>query len=166
VQIQQRQKIKIDLDDRGETMVNEDQTILLVEDNTKDVFLVQRAFRKAEITVPIQVVNDGDAAVLYLSGESPYHDRTRYPFPAVILLDLKLPRRSGTEVLMWLRQQPMIKRIPVVILTSSREFKDINQVYDLGANAYMVKPPTFDDLVSMMRTLDLHWLQYNEKPQV
>ncbi|MBD2026161.1 response regulator [Leptolyngbya sp. FACHB-711] len=143
-----------------------DQTILLVEDNPKDVFLVQRAFRKAEITVSIQVVNDGDSAVMYLSGHAPYTNRSLHPFPALILLDLKLPRRSGAEVLMWLRQQPTIKRIPVVILTSSREFTDVNHVYDLGANAYMVKPPTFDDLVTMLKTLDLHWLKYNEKPQL
>lgn len=143
------------------------ETILLVEDNLKDVFLIQRAFRKAQLTTPsIQVVNDGDQAVLYLSSQSPYSDRTIYPLPALILLDLKLPRRSGAEVLMWLRQQPALKRIPVVVLTSSREFADVNRLYDLGANAYMVKPPEFDDLVNIIKTLDLHWMIYNEKPQV
>lgn len=143
------------------------ETILLVEDNLKDVFLIQRAFRKAQLTTPsIQVVNDGDQAVLYLSSQSPYSDRTIHPLPALILLDLKLPRRSGAEVLMWLRQQPALKRIPVVVLTSSREFADVNRLYDLGANAYMVKPPEFDDLVNIIKTLDLHWMIYNEKPQV
>lgn len=143
-----------------------DDTILLVEDNPKDVFLVQRALRKAKITTSVQVVNDGDAAVQYLSGEVPYGDRTAYPLPVVVLLDLKLPRRSGAEVLTWIRQQPQLRRLPVVALTSSREYADINHVYDLGANAYIVKPPDFDQLVDILKTLNLHWIDYNEKPQL
>jgi DNA-binding response OmpR family regulator len=82
------------------------------------------------------------------------------------LLDLKLPRKSGTEVLAWLQQQPVLKRLPVVVLTSSREYADINNVYDLGANAYMVKPVAFDNLVDIVKTLNMHWLIFNEKPQV
>lgn len=140
--------------------------ILLVEDNLKDVFLIQRAFRKAEILSPIKVVNDGDAAVDYLSGESLYSDRTVYPLPALVLLDLKLPRRSGSEVLSWIRQHPGLKRLPVVVLTSSREYADVNHVYDLGANAYIVKPPDFEQLVEILKTLNLHWITYNEKPQL
>jgi CheY-like chemotaxis protein len=139
-------------------------TILLVEDNPKDVFLIQRALRKAESITPMQVVSDGDAAVQYLSGDLPYNDRTLYPLPAVVLLDLKLPRRSGAEVLMWIRQQPELKRLPVVVLTSSREYADINRIYDLGANAYIVKPVDFDQLVNIIKTLNLHWIRYNEKP--
>lgn len=142
------------------------ETILLVEDNPKDVILIQRAFRKAEITAPIQVVSDGDAAVAYLSGQEPYSNRVHYPLPELILLDLKLPRRSGSEVLTWLRQQPGIKRLPVVVLTASREYADVNQVYDLGVNAYMVKPVAFNDLVEIVKTLNLHWLIFNEKPQL
>lgn len=140
--------------------------ILLVEDNPKDVLLIQRALRKANISNSLQVVNDGDAAVLYLSGEEPFSDRTLYPLPVLILLDLKLPRRSGHEVLMWLRQQPVLKRIPVVVLTSSKEYADINLVYDLGVNAYITKPVAFNDLVEIVKTLNLHWIIFNEKPQV
>jgi CheY-like chemotaxis protein len=141
-------------------------SILLVEDNPKDVFLVRRALRKAEVDTPMQVVSDGDAAVDYLSGAEPYGDRTLYPLPVVVLLDLKLPRRSGAEVLMWIRQQALLKRLPVVVLTSSREHIDINRVYDLGANAYIVKPPSFDQLVEILKTLNLHWIAYNEKPHL
>ncbi|MBW4605606.1 MAG: response regulator [Calothrix sp. FI2-JRJ7] len=141
-------------------------TILLVEDNPKDVLLMQRAVRKAGIANPLQVVNDGDAAVLYLSGQAPYNDRNSYPLPVLILLDLKLPRRSGAEVLMWLRQQPGIKRLPVVVLTASQEYIDINNVYDLGVNAYIVKPVAFNDLVEIVKTLNLHWILFNEKPQI
>lgn len=144
----------------------EHDTILLVEDNHTDVLLIQRAFRKANVTVPLQVVGDGEAAVLYLSGQEPYGDRIRYPLPVMILLDLKLPRKSGAEVLEWLRQQPMLKRLPVVVLTSSKEYADVNHVYDLGANAYMVKPVAFDNLVDIVKTLNIHWIIFNEKPQL
>lgn len=140
--------------------------VLLVEDNSKDVVLIQRAFRKAQILAPLQAVSDGEQAISYLAGEDPYHDRAQYPLPGLILLDLKLPRRSGTEVLAWLRQQPGLKRIPVVMLTASREDVDVNRSYDLGANAYMVKPVSFDNLVSILETLNVHWLVLNEKPQI
>jgi CheY-like chemotaxis protein len=115
---------------------------------------------------PLQVVRDGEAALCYLSGQEPYSDRNQYPLPVLILLDLKLPRKSGAEVLMWLRQQPLLKRLPVVVLTSSREYADINNVYDLGTNAYLVKPVAFDSLVDMVKTLNMHWIIFNEKPQV
>ena len=141
-------------------------TILLVEDNPRDILLIQRAFGKAGIINPLQVVNDGDAAVLYLSGEEPYSERSHYPLPALILLDQKLPRRSVAEVLMWLRQQPILKRMPVVVLTASREYADVNHLYDLGANAYMVKPVAFNDLVKIIDTINQHWIFLNEKPQI
>ncbi|MFN6466023.1 MAG: response regulator [Nostoc sp. DedVER02] len=141
-------------------------TILLVEDNPKDILLIQRAFRKAGIINPLQVVNDGDAAVLYLSGKEPYSERSHYPLPVLVLLDLKLPRRSGAEVLMWLRQQPILKRMPVVVLTSSREYADVNHLYDLGVNAYMVKPVAFNNLVEIIDILNRHWIVFNEKPQI
>lgn len=144
----------------------EHEIILLVEDNPKDVLLIQRAFRKANLSVPLQVVGDGEAAVQYLSGQEPYGDRNCYPLPVLILLDLKLPRKSGTEVLAWLQQQPVLKRLPVVVLTSSKEYADINNVYDLGANAYMVKPVAFDNLVDIVKTLNMHWLIFNEKPHI
>jgi len=147
-------------------MSKEQETILLVEDNHKDVLLLQRALRKANILNPVQVVNDGDAAVMYLSGQEGYGDRTRYPLPVLILLDLKLPRRSGIEVLMWLRQQPKLKRLPVVVLSSSKEYADINNVYDIGVNAYIVKPVAFNELVEIVMTLNLHWIVFNEKPQI
>lgn len=140
--------------------------ILLVEDNPKDVVLIQRAFRKTQISAPLHTVSDGEKAIAYLSGEAPYHDRAEYPIPVLILLDLKLPRRSGAEVLAWLRQQPGLRRIPVVMLTASREYVDVNQSYDLGANAYMVKPVSFDHLVRILDTLNVHWLTLNEKPQI
>ncbi|WP_348232089.1 response regulator [Trichocoleus sp. DQ-U1] len=141
-------------------------TILLVEDDSNDIFLIQRAFRKANLLNPLQVVENGEAAVFYLAGEPPYTDRDRYPLPVLILLDLKLPRKSGLEVLEWLRQQPDLKRLPVVVLTSSEENRDINQAYDLGANSYLVKPVAFEALLDMVKTLNSYWLIFNQKPKL
>lgn len=142
------------------------QTILLVEDNPTDILFIQRAFREADLSgISLQIIKDGDAAVLYLSGEGEYADRERYPLPVLILLDLKLPRRSGQEVLVWLRQQSDLKRLPVVILTSSRDMRDVNQAYDSGVNSYLVKPVGFSALLEILRTLNLYWLVLNEKPE-
>jgi len=139
-------------------------TILLVEDDSNDVLLIQRAFRKASLSNPLQIVEDGEAAILYLKGEESFADRDRYPLPRLILLDLKLPRKSGFEVLVWLRQQPKFYGLPVVVLTSSKEKNDIQQAYLLGANSYLVKPVGFDSLLDMIKTLNLYWLMFNQTP--
>ncbi len=142
------------------------QTILLVEDNPDSVLLIQRAFRRANIPHPIQVVQDGESAILYLTGSDPYADRERYPLPSLVLLDLKIPIKSGHEVLAWLRQQPDLKRLPVVILTSSKELSDINRAYDLGVNSYLVKPVGFDNLLETIKTLHHYWNSFNQSPTV
>ena len=147
-------------------MTDKPYTILLVEDDPNDVLLIQRAFRKSDVVNPIQVVGDGEEAIAYLSGRGPYADRERYPLPVLLLLDLKLPRKSGFEVLEWLRQQPGLKRLPVAVLTSSAETPDINRAYDLGANSYLVKPVRFEGLLRMVQTLNLYWLIINEKPDL
>ncbi len=142
-------------------------TILLVEDDPTDILLMQRVFRHENLSkIMLQVVRDGDAAVFYLSGEGEYSDRERYPLPVLILLDLRLHRRSGHEVLAWLRQQPELKRIPVVILTSSREARDVNQAYDLGVNSYLAKSSGLTALLEMMKTVNLYWLVTNVNPEV
>ena len=140
-------------------------SILLVEDETDDVLLIERAFRKAGIANALQVVRDGEQAVNYLAGRAPFADRAQYPLPVLILLDLKLPRLPGHEVLRWLRQQPGLRRIPVVVLTSSRETPDVDRAYDEGANSYLVKPVSFDALLEMVKHLDMYWLLLNEKPE-
>jgi len=142
------------------------QTILLVEDNPVDVLLMQRAFRNQTFAnTSLQIVRDGDAAVFYLNGDGEYSDRDRYPLPAIILLDLKLPRRSGHEVLVWLKQQPELKRLPVVMLTSSRQTLDVKRAYDLGVNSYLVKPIGFASLLEMMQSFNEYWLNYTELPE-
>lgn len=139
-------------------------TILLVEDDPNDVILIQRAFRRCEIANPISVVSDGDAAVAYLAGEGKYSDRSKHPVPSLIILDLKLPRRGGLEVLEWVKAQAQLKRIPTVVLTSSRQSSDVSRAYDLGANSYLVKPVTFESLTELVRNLEGYWLSLNEKP--
>jgi len=141
-------------------------TFLIVEDDPNDVALIKRAFQKAQLVNPLHVVTDGEAAIAYLAGKAPYDNRQRFPLPVVLLLDLKLPLKSGFEVLQWLRQQPKLRRLPVVILTSSSESPDINKAYDLGANSYLVKPVAMDALADMFKTLDLYWLVLNEKPDL
>jgi CheY-like chemotaxis protein len=138
--------------------------ILLVEDDPNDIILIKRAFEKANITNPLQVVENGEEAISYLTGKGRYGDRVKYPLPMLLLLDLKLPRKSGHEVLEWLSQQPMLKRLTVVVLTSSQQSSDINRAYDLGANSYLVKPVTFNALVEMVKALNFYWVILNEKP--
>lgn len=140
--------------------------ILLVEDDPNDVLLIRRAFAKANLANPLHVVGDGDAAVAYLSGAAPYGDRERHPMPVLVLLDLKLPRKSGLEVLQWMRGQADLKRLPVVVLTSSREGTDINRAYDLGVNSYLVKPVGFDALLEMVKALNLYWMILNQPPEI
>ncbi len=138
--------------------------ILLVEDDENDVFFLQRAFKQAKIANPLHRVHDGEEAITYLCGEAEFADREKYPLPYLLLLDLKMPRKNGFEVIAWVREQPGLKRLPIVVLTSSREDPDINRAYELGANTYLVKPVKFDGLVEMMRTLHLYWLMLAEKP--
>ena len=139
-------------------------TILHVEDDANDVILIGRAFRKANISSSVEVASDGEAAVAYLSGKPPYTDRTRYPVPSLVLLDLKLPRKSGLDVLSWIRANPELRRLPVVILSSSKQTVDVNRAYDLGANGYLAKPVNFDDMTEVGRALDLFWGKMVEKP--
>ena len=133
-----------------------------MEDNEDDVLLIQRALKKANVVNPIQALRDGEKAISYLAGQGDYVDRQQYPLPFLILLDLKLPRRTGLEVLAWLRDQPGIRRTPVVILTSSQEEADIKRVYDLGANSYLVKPVAFEGLLDLARMLNLYWVLTNK----
>jgi len=140
-------------------------SILLVEDNSDDVLLIKRAFRKAKIAPSMSIVTDGDEAINYLSQTSRCADPNRFPIPVLVLLDLKLPRRSGLEVLAWMRQQPKLKRLLVVVLTSSQENSDLAKAYDLGANSYLVKPIDFQDFVSLIKLIDAYWLKTNKVPQ-
>jgi CheY-like chemotaxis protein len=127
--------------------------VLYAEDEDNDVFLMQRAFAKAGVSNALQVVNDGSAAIRYLAGESEFGNREKFPLPCLLLLDLNLPRQSGLEVLKWVRSQPSFESLPVVILTSSTQHRDIGSAYTLGANGYLVKPASSDKLIHLVTEL-------------
>jgi CheY-like chemotaxis protein len=139
-------------------------TILHVEDDPNDVLLVGRAVRKSNLDVRLEVVHDGEQAIEYLSGAGAFADRLQHPFPALLLIDLKLPRKSGLEVLAWIRAQDKLRRLRVVMLTSSRQDEDVNRAADLGANAYVVKSVDFTAFSTMVQTLCHFWLEMAEKP--
>lgn len=142
--------------------MSDESTILLVEDNPDDSELIRYAFEKLGINNPLVALTDGDAAVSYLCGTGAYSDRRRNPLPVLILLDLKLPRRSGFEVLQFARAQAATRHTPVVVLTSSNQHDDIKRAYELGANSYLVKPVSRDALIEMVRSLDAYWIKLNQ----
>jgi len=139
--------------------------MLLVEDDPDDILLIQHAFAKASLVNPLKIVRDGEEAVKYLSGSEDYSDRSRYPLPSLVLLDLKLPRKSGLEVLQWLRQQPNLKQIPVIVLTSSKESSDVRRAYELGANSYLVKPVGFEGLLELVKSIGMYWMILSKTPE-
>ena len=138
--------------------------ILYVEDEETDVMLLQHVLAKAGIHNPLQTVKDGKAAKDYLAGNPPFDDRRSHPLPGLVLLDLNLPYWSGFEVLEWIRQQPQLRRLPVVIFTSSNRPDDIARAYDAGANAYLVKPNALADLLTLALALRDFWLLQNRLP--
>ena len=128
-------------------------TLLLVEDNEDDVFLMQRALKKAQLNLLLQIVTDGQEALDYLKGEGKFTDRTQHPLPALIFLDLKLPYIHGFEILEFMQRNDLLKALSVVVLTSSPEDRDHQRAKQLGAKAYYVKPPTMDTLQQAMKFL-------------
>src|SRR5574337_911690 len=121
-------------------------TVLLVEDDLNDIFLVKRAFKMAQIHNPLQIVTDGQEAISYLRGVDKYADRQAHPLPKLIVMDISMPRKSGFEVLEFVKGNPSLRRIPVVIVSGSDNPADINRAYESGANAYMIKPMDFREV--------------------
>jgi CheY-like chemotaxis protein len=140
--------------------------VLLVEDDLNDIFLVKRAFKRAEIPNPLQVVTDGVEAIRYLQGEGKYADRQAYPLPRLIVMDIKMPRKTGFEVLEWIKSDGFLKRIPVVIVSSSDQAADVNKAYELGANAYMIKPVNFKSVENLFQTITHYWGLECAKPEL
>lgn len=141
--------------------MNQNHSILLIEDNEDDVFFMRRALKSAGIENPLSVAKDGQEAVDYLNGNHSFADRTKFQLPCLVFLDLKLPHLSGHEVLAWLRSQEHLLGIVVLVLTTSRERRDIDEAYRKGANAYLVKPSSPPELLQMMLSVKNFWLKYN-----
>ena len=143
--------------------MNDNKTILLVDDSENDRLLMRAAFKKAGFDSPPQEVQNGEQAIAYLKGEGPHSDRDQFPLPTVMLLDLNMPRKNGFDVLDWVRTQPALKRMPIIILTASMRREDVERAFDLGAHSFLVKPAALEQLVAMIRCLR-DWLQINHFP--
>jgi CheY-like chemotaxis protein len=135
--------------------------VLIAEDDENDVFLLRRVAAKASLSIPLVFVRDGQEAIEYLKIAS-----TTGSFPQLVLLDLKMPKYGGLEVLQWIREQPSLKRLVVIIFTASELEADINRAYDLRANSYLLKPADPDDLVTLLDQIQSYWLQANRFPEL
>jgi CheY-like chemotaxis protein len=140
------------------------QFILLVEDDLNDVLLVERAFQKAGLRDCLRVVRNGEEAIDYLQGRGSHSNRERSPQPFLLLLDLRMPGTDGFEVLQWVRAQEELKRLLVVVLTSSNLQADVDRAYELGANSYLVKPLGFEEMVNLVHRFDAYWSEINRSP--
>src|SRR5215813_6909592 len=139
--------------------------ILLAEDREDDVVIIRRAFLQGRILNPLYVVRDGEEVISYLSGEGKYSNRAEYPLPELVLLDLKLPKLDGFEVLRWLRTQPALSGLRVVVLSSSESIQDVNLAYALGANSFLVKPTDFNEFVEMSSFINDYWFVLRRAPR-
>ena len=133
-------------------------TVLHIDDDANDTELLRAATRKAQLPLLLHNVEDGEQAIAYLSGQGKYADRKMYQLPSLVLLDLKMPRATGFEILRWIRNHPELGQLPVVVLSGSELQDDIRQAYDVGANSYLVKPLGFEALVQMVKTIQADWL--------
>lgn len=136
-------------------------TVLHVENDPDDVFLTRRAFEKAGVKASVFAVENGEQAVAYLLGAGAFAERANHPLPAVILLDWNMPLMSGSDFLVWIRKQERLRRIPVVVLTSSDSERDVVEAGELGANGFLIKPTTLEQFQQMVRAFAEFWLTWN-----
>ena len=146
--------------------MNDATLILVVEDNENDLWLLLRAFKQGKLANPIQIVRDGEEAIAYLQGEGKYSNREEYPLPALVLLDLNIPRKDGFEVLEWIRQQPGLSPLRIVVLTVSEHIDHVNRAHRLGANSFLVKPVYFADFVGLVQAISGYWLWMSHAPDI
>jgi CheY-like chemotaxis protein len=139
-------------------------SILIADDDAQDAMLVRMAAQRAALGIRLESVTDGEQAIDYLLGRARYADRQSHPFPSMMLLDLKMPRLSGFDVLDFVRGEPGLRRLPVVIFSSSDDPKDIKRAYEAGANSYLCKPHSTDDLSALLKALEEYWCKFNRFP--
>ena len=140
------------------------QAILIADDSDEDAFILERAFRKTGCDAPLRFVKDGQEAMDYLAGEGKFSDRNTHPLPRLMILDLKMPKVDGFDVLDWMQKQPTLKLLPVAVFSSSNEDRDVDRAYALGANSYVVKPGSFGGTLALVETLKAYWLELNRPP--
>ncbi len=139
-------------------------TILYVEDEPNDVQLLEACFSKIGVELTLRVAKDGQEAMDYLSGKGQFGDRPQHPFPTLVLLDLNLPRKPGHEVLEWIRHQPAFYTLPVIVFSASNREIDVHRAYALGANAFLVKPSSYTELLELVKILRAFWLEHSQLP--
>ena len=140
--------------------------LLVAEDDANDVFFLERAFKEADVQNPLQIVHDGQETIDYLAGVGNFSDRSKYPLPYLLILDLKMPRMTGMDVLKWLQDQPELRSLPVIVFSSSAHRLDIERAYQLGANAFVVKPSSLGRRADLAKLIKEFWLDFNEAPAV
>jgi CheY-like chemotaxis protein len=145
---------------------NRDPLILLAEDDENDITLFRRALLTADIRNPVEIVRDGEEAIAYLKGEGQFSDRVKYPLPALMLLDLKMPRIDGFQVLDWIRRQSELKALRVVVLTVSRDIYDVTRAYRFGANSFLVKSLDSQTFTQLVESIHQYWLSAGLAPQI
>lgn len=146
--------------------MSDQRSILLVEDNEDDVILIQRALKKGGIAAPVHIARDGDEAVDFLTRADQFRETRSTSLPTMVLLDLKLPKRNGFEVLQWIRSHVSLAQLPVVVFTTSTQHSDLERAYGLGANSYLKKPVTMGQTTELLRTVGIYWLTCNEPPPI
>src|SRR5438067_2238133 len=140
--------------------------VLLAEDREDDILLIQKAFEAGGISCVLQVARDGEEVIDYMEGRGRYSDRDEYPLPDLLLLDIKMPKMDGFEVLKWMRAQPELKSLRIVVLTSSSDIRDVNVAYRLGANSFMVKEWDFANVLHLSKVIREYWLNLSKTPRV
>jgi len=138
--------------------------VLVADDDQNQAYLTARAFKAAGVRHPLALVPDGDAAIEYLEGKGRYADRAAHPLPCLLLLDQKLPGRSGLEVLEWVRSSSSVCTLPVLLFSASGFDSDVQTAYLLGANGYVVKPTTYEETLTVARAINDYWLTFNRTP--
>ena len=145
-------------------MIEQQKTILFLEDDENDILLVRRVIKKLDLNANFRFCQDGTEGLKYLKGEGKYADREEFPLPSLIILDIKLPKVSGLEVVRWIKKQEDHKNTPVIMLSSSGQPGDILKAYEFGANSFLVKPVEFSQFIEMLETIYTFWIKYNHFP--
>jgi CheY-like chemotaxis protein len=138
---------------------------LIAEDDQDTQVLIQRAYKQADLAVPVYFVNDGEQTIEYLTGRGKYADRARYPLPAILLLDLKMPFKDGFDVLRWIRAHSDFRKLVVIMFSGSSLERDVEQAFDLGVNSFVMKPVSFSELLQVIMAIHHYWFGCNHFPQ-
>jgi CheY-like chemotaxis protein len=140
--------------------------ILVAEDRDEDLFMLQRAFSQLGVDTPVQYLRNGEEAIAYLKGQGRFANRDEFPMPTVLLLDLKMPRKNGFEVLEWIQQQPSLNELRTIVLTTSEDVYEVSRAYQLGAASFLTKPLNFNEFKDTIQMVHNYWMMLNRPPNL